>query len=215
LLLEFASVLGPSEHIDRVLEIGAGCGSAILPVLRTHPGSSAVVCDVSSTCLQQLQEAAALLGLPASRLQSFVADGCDARLGQKLAAEGCNADVALIMFTLSAVLPATMPQMLRNAWCGLRPGGVLCIRDHGLYDMVQLRIPAEQCIGRNLYRRGDGTLAYFYEPKELAGMAVAAGFEVLECEYVCVHNKNRKTGQLLKRVFVHGMFRRPVEESSN
>ena len=144
-----------------------------------------------------------------------MADGTDPNLGVKLAQEGCKADVALIMFTLSAVLPEAMLQMLRNAWCGLRPGGVLCIRDHGLYDMVQLRIPGEQCIGRNLYRRGDGTLAYFYEPEELAAMAVRVGFEVVECEYVCVHNKNRKTGQLLKRVFVHGVFRRPVEEKNN
>ncbi len=27
---------------------------------------------------------------------------------------------------------------------------------------VQLRIPGEQWLGENMYRRGDGTLAYFF-----------------------------------------------------
>jgi hypothetical protein len=76
---------------------------------------------------------------------------------------------------------------------------------------VQLRIPAEQCIGRHLYRRGDATLAYFYTTEELAGLAVAAGLEVVECEYVCVVNRNRKTGQALRRAFVHGVFRNPLQ----
>jgi hypothetical protein len=26
--------------------------------------------------------------------------------------------------------------MLGNAWAALRPGGLLCVRDHGLCDMV-------------------------------------------------------------------------------
>jgi methyltransferase-like protein 6 len=74
---------------------------------------------------------------------------------------------------------------------------------------VQLRIPPEQCIGRHLYRRGDGTLACFFTTHELAGLAAAVGLEVVECEYVCVINRNRKTGQELRRVFVHGVFRKP------
>jgi hypothetical protein len=227
------------------------------------------------------------LGLDSSRVETFTADGTSVELGQRLA--GCGADVALIMFTLSAVVPEGMLGMMRNAAASLRPGGLLCIRDHALYDMVsdggedatgsgsrsfaytqlpycccaacasagvfctsplppaqtvhrqqqvldagrsrfassskllndtgfgcvllclqvQLRIPADQCKGRHLYRRGDGTLAYFYTTQELAGLASAAGLEVLECDYVCVVNKNRKTGQALRRAFVHGVFRKP------
>lgn len=75
---------------------------------------------------------------------------------------------------------------------------------------VQLRIPPAQCLGRHLYLRGDGTLAYFYTTEDLSGLAVAAGLEVVECHYVCVINKNRKTGQCLRRSFVHGVFRKPL-----
>lgn len=174
------------------------------------------------------------------RVRTFVADAADPHA--KPLFEGLEADVALIMFTLSAVPPdgqvggcgragaaaaafhgmmlivragtkseerrhsgmrtlvacepgrkgfvcvlrqqtgppATGPSliappprplraqaaMVRNAWAALRPGGLLCIRDHGLYDMVQLRIPPEQWVGPgHLYRRPDGTLAYFFTPE--------------------------------------------------
>jgi hypothetical protein len=38
--------------------------------------------------------------------------------------------------------------------------------------------------------------------------------EVVECEYVCVVNKNRKTGQALRRAFVHGVFKKPGDAAA-
>lgn len=206
LLLEFPCLAPPSQ-LRHVVEIGAGCGSSLLPILRAQPEARATACDVSSTCLDQLNAAVKLLGMEPERCSTFVADGTDPALGVKLA--GSDADAVLVMFTLSAVMPEGMLVMMRNAAAALKPGGLLCIRDHALYDMVQLRIPAQQCIGKHLFRRGDGTLAYFYTVEELSGLAKAAGLEVLECSYVCVINRNRKTGQELRRAFVHGLFKRP------
>ncbi|GFH26299.1 methyltransf_12 domain-containing protein [Haematococcus lacustris] len=40
------------------------------------------------------------------------------------------------MFTLSAVRGAEQAIMLDNAYAALKPGGSLCIRDHGLFDMA-------------------------------------------------------------------------------
>lgn len=37
----------------------------------------------------------------------------------------------------SAVPPTGQAAMLGNAYAALKPGGLLCIRDHGLYDMVR------------------------------------------------------------------------------
>jgi hypothetical protein len=75
------------------------------------------------------------LGLDTSRVEAFTADGTGPELGQRLAS--CAADAVLIMFTLSAVVPEGMLGMMRNAKAALRAGGVLCIRDHALYDMVR------------------------------------------------------------------------------
>ena len=54
------------------------------------------------------------------------------------------------------------PSLRRTARDLLRPGGVVLFRDYGLYDMSMLRFPGAQMLGERLYRRGDGTLAYFY-----------------------------------------------------
>lgn len=91
-----------------------------------------------------------------------------------------------------------------------QPVNLFPVVNSGLYDMVQLRIPADQMIGENLYRRSDGTLSYFFSVQDLSARAKAAGFEVVECDYVCVTNRNAKKGLVLKRVFVHGVFRRPA-----
>ncbi|GLC53060.1 hypothetical protein PLESTB_000703600 [Pleodorina starrii] len=205
LLLEFPELLSATH----VAEIGCGCGSSILPVLKANPAARTTCTDISTTCLAQLRDAAATEGIALSRLSVFPADATDAAAAP--AFDGIDADALLIMFTLSAVTPERQAVMLSHAWRALAPGGRLLLRDHGLYDMVQLRIPADQWVGPNLYKRGDGTMAYFFSTEELISRARGAGFETVECKYVTVVNRNRKTGVELRRVFVHGVFQKPLD----
>lgn len=44
----------------------------------------------------------------------------------------------------------------------LRPGGILCFRDYGVFDLAQLRVPETSVITPQLHFRGDGTLAYYF-----------------------------------------------------
>lgn len=81
---------------------------------------------------------------------------------------------------------------------------------HAYRHAEQLRIPPEQWLAPNMYKRGDGTLAYFFSTEALAERACAAGFEVDECRYITVINRNKKRKLELRRVFIHGVFRKPA-----
>lgn len=59
-----------------------------------------------------------------------------------------------------------------------------------------------------------GTMAYFFSTEDLALRAMAARLDVVECKYVTVINRNRKTGIELRRVFVHGVFEKPMANES-
>lgn len=102
--------------------------------------------------------------------------------------------------------------MVSEAVCcclqALRPGGLLLLRDHGLYDITHLRLQPEQRVGHRLYRRQDGTVCYFFTVEDLCAKVQAAGFETVECKYACVNLRNRKRSLDMKRVFVHGVFRK-------
>jgi methyltransferase-like protein 6 len=247
-----------------VLEIGAGAGAALLPVLRSNPNANRIVAtDVSASSLAQLKRCAQEViggkeGEAGDRrrvvVSTAVVDGTaetDAfvasveRQLRRRQQQGDDSilpikdsfDAVIIAFTLSAVPPGEpMRRMLRNAAACLKPGrGVLCLRDHALGDLVQLRIPPEQVLPgyEHTYVRGDGTMAHFFTVEELEGLAREAGFEVAAAEaaaeeeeeedddeaaaatttigrarVACVFNRNRRTGQELRRAFVTATFRR-------
>lgn len=199
---------GPGGSLH-VAEIGCGCGSAILPVLKANPAVKATVCDVSATAVDLLKQAAQRAGIEASRVNAFAFDASQAQEGGPLS--GLNADCVLMIFTLSALSPADMPAMLNHARCALRPGGLLLFRDYGRWDMAQLRFSGAHLVDPDslVYRRTDGTLSSFFDPEELKALVQRCEFEVEDCRYVTTLVRNKKKDLGLKRVFVHGAFRRP------
>lgn len=72
------------------------------------------------------------------------------------------------------------------------------------------RYSPAQRLSRNLYFRQDGTTAYFFEPDRLQELFKRAGFVVRECDWACTRLVNRRRGLVMRRVFVHGVFERPV-----
>lgn len=95
----------PNIH---VVEIGCGYGSSLIPLLRANPTATVTASDVSPTAVRLFQQHAADIGA-ADRIRAFVQDGTAAGIS---AVHGLHADVALLVFTLSAVLPEDMHTML-------------------------------------------------------------------------------------------------------
>jgi len=56
------------------------------------------------------------------------------------------------------------------------PGGILCFRDYGVFDLAQLRVPETSVITPQLHFRGDGTLAYYFRKFVVLMYTVGVGF---------------------------------------
>lgn len=123
------------------------------------------------------------------------------------------ADLAFCIFTLSAVDPIHHVRCFSHIHSLLAPGGALLFRDYAIHDMTMYR--HSQRVGELLFRRPEGTLAYYFDEVSLVMAATAAGFEVKEVKYACVEVKNRSgkakmaQAQNMRRVFIHAVFVKP------
>ncbi|XP_042067230.1 tRNA N(3)-methylcytidine methyltransferase METTL6-like [Salvia splendens] len=115
-----------------------------------------------------------------------------------------------LIFTLSALPLDRMPKAIKECFDILKPGGMLLFRDYGICDMTMLRFDPQQRIGYREYLRSDGTRSYFFCLDTVRSLTSAAGFIEVELEYWCINAVNPRKGKTMKRVFVHGKFRKPA-----
>jgi methyltransferase-like protein 6 len=125
--------------------------------------------------------------------------------------------IVLLVFVLSAVPPSIVDRFVQNVFLTTKPGGKVCFRDYGLYDMPMLRFDqtavcksAASDTNDPVFVRGEGTIAGFFSIESVREIFESVGFAILELRYCTVFNHNRKTGQKLKRVFIHGVFEKPA-----
>ncbi|KAL7453273.1 hypothetical protein ACHAWC_004949 [Mediolabrus comicus] len=129
------------------------------------------------------------------------------------------ADIVLMVFVLSAVPPKRVPRFIKQIYDATKPGGKICFRDYALFDLPMMRFKENHCVHSTcsdsdgtrprLYARGDGTLSRFFSLDTVKDIFESAGFIMEELRYATVYNDNRKTGERLKRAFVHALFRKP------
>jgi methyltransferase-like protein 6 len=133
----------------------------------------------------------------------------------------CLADIVLMVFVLSAVPPKRVSRFLQQIYNATKCGGKVCFRDYALYDLPMMRFKESHCVHTSsccdfdgakprLYERGDGTLSRFFDLETIRHVFEGVGFVMEELRYATVYNDNRKTGERLKRAFVHAVFSKPL-----
>ncbi|KAK9735253.1 hypothetical protein RND81_04G194000 [Saponaria officinalis] len=247
LLKEFPELLSCADY-SKVLEVGCGNGSTVLPILRAREKINVYACDCSVEALDRVTDnlVNADLALLTERFHPFCCDFSATEFPNWLACKPCRnmrfekllncdlevdvnkrdleslpsmkegacclggVDFVTLVFTLSAVPPERMAAAIMECFSVLKPGGLLLFRDYGLYDMTMLRFEPEKRVGFRHYIRADGTYSYFFDLDATRDLFVGVGFTEVELEYCCVNSVNRKKGNSMRRVWVHGKFQKPL-----
>jgi SAM-dependent methyltransferase len=113
-------------------------------------------------------------------------------------------DSCLCIFTLSSVHPDLHLDFLKNCKYRLKSHGIILIRDYALYDMTMFRHKVR--LGEKLFRRKDGTLAYYFDLKDIEFYAAELDLDILSLQYATVALQNRKASTKMFRVFLHGVL---------
>lgn len=142
----------PEQPIS-FLEMGCGVGNMVYPLVEEgFSNFYFYACDFSPRAVEFVK---ANKKFDATRMKAFCADLTTDDLFENVT-EG-SIQIASLIFVLSAISPASWPQVARVAFRALSPGGVLLFRDYGRYDMAQLRFKPGHKIADNFYMRQDGT----------------------------------------------------------
>jgi hypothetical protein len=95
----------------------------------------------------------------------------------------------------------------------MRPGGRLFFRDYGRGDHAQLRFSEDgrHKLEDNFYVRAEGTRAYYFTVGEVQRLCECAGLRLVECSYIHRDQTNASEGKLWHRVWIHGIFEKPIQ----
>lgn len=150
------------------------------------------------------------------------------------------ADISMLLFCFSAIAPSKMVQAAKHVADTLKPGGVLIFRDYGRYDEAQMKLGTSRRkrLGDNYYVKHDLTRVYYFDLDDLRRLfgsndcgdsdttttstsidncithkereCIGAGLEILELKYIQRLYTNRSNGDIRRRVWVQGRFRKPM-----
>ncbi|XP_027721686.1 methyltransferase-like protein 8 isoform X2 [Vombatus ursinus] len=197
-----------SHATFRILEVGCGAGNSVFPILnalKNAPETFLYCCDFASGAVELVKSHSSY---SPAQCSAFVHDVCDDCLSYPFP-DGIL-DVILLVFVLSSIHPDRMQGVVNRLSKLLKPGGMLLFRDHGRYDLTQLRFKKGCCLSENFYVRGDGTRAYFFTKGEVHNMFHQAGLDEKQNLVDQRLQVNRKEKVKMHRVWVQGKFQKPL-----
>lgn len=189
-----------------VLEVGAGAGNTVFPIMRLNenPELEVVAADFSKKAVQTMRESpeyATEMGMV--RAEVWDAASSDLPDGMKES----SVDVVIMIFIFSALNPQQWQQAIKNVQRLLKPGGLVLFRDYGRGDLAQVRFKAGRWMEENFYVRGDGTRVYFFEKEELESIWGDA-FDVLDLDVDRRLIVNRQKKIKMYRCWIQGRFQK-------
>ncbi|KAL5261468.1 hypothetical protein ACHWQZ_G007246 [Mnemiopsis leidyi] len=187
-----------------VFEVGCGVGNTIYPLRGEFPNLFFYGCDLSPRAVDLVK---GHLQYDPEKISCFQSDitNPDPPLTQNIPPQ--SVDLITLIYVLSAIAPEKMSLAIQNIKQVLKPGGVVILRDYGLYDHAMLRFKSGHKIQENFYKRQDGTRAYYFTTEEMAALFENEGFETSFNYYVEKETSNKKEGISVPRIFVQSQFR--------
>ncbi|KAF8464629.1 S-adenosyl-L-methionine-dependent methyltransferase [Kalaharituber pfeilii] len=173
------SATEPGAGPVRVLEVGAGAGNTLFPVLKQNRNEEfhITAADFSATAISLIREDLIFVGNHPKNVDAVVwdiasplptSDSTTADSDQPHSPLPLHTyDLIILIFIFSALAPWQWPVAISNLKLLLKPGGTILFRDYGRGDLAQVRMKGGRWLGENFYVRGDGTRVYFFEKDEL------------------------------------------------
>lgn len=149
---EFIELVGCAEEKRTLLEVGCGVGNLIYPLVEEGMNFFVYACDLSPRAVDFVKSNDKY---DESRMKAFQCDITTENIFTEISNN--SVDIVTLIFVLSAIHPQKFLVTLKNIFKIMKPGGMLLLRDYGLYDMAQLRFKPGNKISENFYMRQDGT----------------------------------------------------------
>ena len=159
---------GPEARPYRVLEVGAGAGNTLFPVLKQNQSKEfhITAADFSAVSVSLIRSQPDFVTNYPQHVDAKVWDLADPDQTHLPCAPN-SLDIIILIFVFSALAPWQWKTAVRNVKLMLKPGGGVLFRDYGRGDLAQVRMKGGRWLGENFYVRGDGTRVYFFEEGEI------------------------------------------------